>query len=267
MILFLDLETTGLDLSEAHIVEFAALGYGFEPEPLRLLEMTGFSAGLVNPGIPIPPEASAVHHLVDADVAHAPTEDALAGMLAEEYAGRTIEAICGHNVGAYDLPIARKRLRWPPDAPVLDTYRLARHAWPDLPSYKLGVLAYRFGLHPRDVPADLDRSGKAGQHSAGYDCLVCAALLRRIMLEVEWETEAPLWHWRARAADAIGRGATPLLALAALSSAPITVKTIRFGKHSGTAVKDLPRDYVAWLLKQPWMQTEQPDLYATLRRM
>ncbi|MFH1185098.1 MAG: 3'-5' exonuclease [Chloroflexota bacterium] len=252
-ILFLDLETTGLDLETTHIVEYAALEYGYEPAPLRLLEMTGFSAGLVNPSIPIPPEASAVHHLVDADVAHAPTEDTLAGMLAEEYAGRSIDAICGHNVGGYDLPIARKRLGWPPEAPVIDTLRLARHVWPDLPSYKLGVLAYRFGLHPRDVPADLDRGGKAGQHSAGYDCLVCAALLRRMLQEI---TVGACSHAENGCGASIGNsegyGDTPLLALAALSAGPITVKTIRFGKHSGQLVADLPRDYVAWLLRRTW---------------
>lgn len=244
MILFFDLETTGLDLEEAHIVEFAALGYGWplgdEPEALHL--------SLVDPAIFIPPEASAVHHIVNADVQAAPIEDRLGIMLRENIPAPA--ALCGHNISLYDLPIARKRLSWPPDVPVLDTDRLARHTWTDLPSYKLEVLAYRFGLHPSEEMAAMVARPKTcsglGAHSAGYDCLMCVGLLKRVVAE---------------------SGVDTLAGLASLSAAPITVKTMRFGKHSGTAVADLPRDYVAWLLRQPWLAVEQPDLAWTLRRM
>ena len=252
MILFLDLETTGVDIETAHIVEYAAMEYGHTDNPLELsCSADDWSVGLVNPGVPIPPETSAVHHLVDADVQHSPTEDQAAGMLAEVQDGRVPAAICGHNVGAFDLPIARKRLGgWPPDAPVLDTYRLAMHVWPDLPSYKLEVLAYRFALHPRDVPDDLTRGGKAGQHSAAYDCVVAANLLRLIIDDVQS-------NMREEYHDLAG--------MVRLSAEHITVKKMRFGKHAGQFVRDLPRSYVDWLMKQPWMPTEQPDLYDTLK--
>lgn len=244
-ILFFDLETTGLDLAEAHIVEFAVLRYGW---PLGD-ELPGLNLRLVNPGVPIPPEASAVHHIVNADVQDAPIEDRLGIVLRETLP--SMGALCGHNISLYDLPIARARLGWPaPGVPVLDTDRLARHVWPDLPSYKLEVLAYRFGLHPdEDLAALVARPRTCrsiGAHSAGYDCLMCVNLLRRIVSE---------------------SGVDTLSGLAELSASLILVKKMRFGKHSGSLVADLPRDYVAWLKKQSWLQAEQPDLAYTLNQL
>lgn len=244
-ILFLDLETTGLDLAAAHIVEFAAMRYGW---PLGD-ERPGLNLRLIDPGVPIPPEASAVHHLVDADVEGCMTESQLGELLsALPVPGVGGSAICGHNISLYDLPIARARLGWPPaGVPVLDTDRLARHVWPDLPSYKLEVLAYRFGLHPSDQFASLVARPRTcrsiGAHSAGYDCLMCVNLLRRIAAE---------------------SGVDTLSGLAELSASPILVKKMRFGKHAGQLIADLPRDYIAWLLRQPWLQAEQPDLAYTL---
>lgn len=240
---FFDLETTGVDVATSHIVEFAALKYAW---PLDIMRDSVLC--LVNPGIPIPPEASAVHHLVDANVAGATTEAELAEKL--DLLGEHLipDAVCGHNIAAYDLPISQARLHWPdPGVPVLDTMRLAQHVWPDLPSYKLEVLAYRFDLHPsEELVQEISwhvGGVQPGSHSAGYDCLLCVNLLRRIVAE---------------------SGVDTLAGLEELSASPITVRTMRFWKHSGQPVADLPRDYVAWLLKQPWLATDHPDLLHTL---
>lgn len=242
-ILFLDLETTGLDLDTTHIVEFAALEFAW---PLGD-EISDVVLRLVNPGIPIPPEASAIHHLVDAHVANAVMEEELGERLAKRPAPG---ALCGHNISGYDLPLARLRLDWPPEAPVLDTDRLARHTWPDLPSYKMEALAYRFNLHPTVELASLvarpQTCAGLGAHSAGYDCLLCVALLRCILDET---------------------GPMELQDLAALSTSPITVKKMRFGKHFGQLVTDLPSSYVAWLMRQSWLETDHPDLHHTLKQL
>jgi DNA polymerase-3 subunit epsilon len=57
----LDVETTGLDPAVARVLEVAALRLdpGGKPESFH---------ALVNPGVPIPPEASAIHGILDRDV-------------------------------------------------------------------------------------------------------------------------------------------------------------------------------------------------------
>lgn len=60
-LVYLDFEGTGTDVAFDRIVEFTFLEDGGEPWTER-----------VNPGIPIPAEATAVHGISDADVAHLP---------------------------------------------------------------------------------------------------------------------------------------------------------------------------------------------------
>ncbi len=62
----LDVETTGRDANTDRIVEIGiVIGRGTE-----VITRRGW---LVNPGVPIPAEATAVHHITDADVAAAPS--------------------------------------------------------------------------------------------------------------------------------------------------------------------------------------------------
>ena len=66
-----DIETTGLDPATDRIVEIAVVVVDFQGQHYRKLFHS-----LVDPGIPIPPEASAVHHITTAMVAgKAPTPD------------------------------------------------------------------------------------------------------------------------------------------------------------------------------------------------
>ena len=74
-LVFIDLETTGLSTQEDRIVQMAVL---------KLLpggEFTSHST-LVDPGVPIPPEATAVHGISDEQVAGRPRFAALAPQLA-----------------------------------------------------------------------------------------------------------------------------------------------------------------------------------------
>src|SRR5438270_14068809 len=67
----LDLETTGVDPKLDRIIEVSVLkllpGGGHDHRTRR-----------VNPGVPIPPEATAVHGITDDDVADSPTFRAIA---------------------------------------------------------------------------------------------------------------------------------------------------------------------------------------------
>ena len=94
-IVFFDLETTGVDVTRDHIVEISIikiLPTGEEIEKTRR----------INPGIKIPPEATAVHHITDEDVADAPMFKQIARSLANELTGCDI---AGFNSNKFDIPM------------------------------------------------------------------------------------------------------------------------------------------------------------------
>lgn len=94
-IVFLDLETTGINVVTDRIVEIAFLKIfpdGREEEKLLL----------INPGIPIPPEASAIHHIYDADVKDAPLFREEARNLAKFIEGCDL---AGFNSNRFDIPL------------------------------------------------------------------------------------------------------------------------------------------------------------------
>ena len=66
LIRVIDIETTGIDPATDAIIEIASV------DMLREGGVTNAMDTLVRPGKPIPPSASAVHHLVDEDVQNAP---------------------------------------------------------------------------------------------------------------------------------------------------------------------------------------------------
>lgn len=94
-IIFFDLETTGTNILTDRIVEISIIKIhtdGSETVHSRR----------VNPGMPIPPEATAVHHITDADVANEPHFEAIAPKLVKFIAGCDI---AGFNSNRFDLPM------------------------------------------------------------------------------------------------------------------------------------------------------------------
>ena len=62
----IDVETTGTDPTKDAIIEIGSVDLVADGS------ITNQQSTLVRPGIPVPPESSAVHHLINADVAGAP---------------------------------------------------------------------------------------------------------------------------------------------------------------------------------------------------
>lgn len=94
-LIFFDLETTGTNISEDRIVEFSYLkvlpGGDTEAKSRR-----------INPERPIPPEATAVHHISDADVADAPAFRQVAKALLAIFDGCDV---AGFNSNRFDVPL------------------------------------------------------------------------------------------------------------------------------------------------------------------
>lgn len=96
----LDLETTGIHVPSARIVEFGAVR--FTPD--------GSWDGVryrFNPGVPIPPEATKKHGITDAMVATAPPFARSAKQIVTFLDGCDL---CGFNIKRFDLPILENEM-------------------------------------------------------------------------------------------------------------------------------------------------------------
>jgi DNA polymerase-3 subunit epsilon len=98
---FFDLETTGLSLSSDRIIELALIRISPQGDVLERVRR-------FNPGIPIPPEASAVHGITDQDVAEEPPFSATARSLAELLDNCDL---AGFNIRRFDLPMLLAEFR------------------------------------------------------------------------------------------------------------------------------------------------------------
>ncbi|NCA83293.1 MAG: 3'-5' exonuclease [Opitutae bacterium] len=90
-----DLEATGLNKRADRIVAIALVRY----EPSGRIEQADY---LINPGIPIPEETTAIHGITDADVAAAPSFAEMAEALAAHFDGADL---AGYNILGYDIPL------------------------------------------------------------------------------------------------------------------------------------------------------------------
>ena len=97
----LDLESTGTDVSEDRIVEIAALKLDSSGDTI-------LHSKKVNPGIPIPPGAAAIHGITDDDVAGCPEFGGIASKVAAFLAGCDL---AGYNIAGFDLPLLEAEFR------------------------------------------------------------------------------------------------------------------------------------------------------------
>lgn len=94
-LIFFDLETTGTNVVNDRIVELSYIKVypdGTEEKKVRR----------INPGIPIPPASSAVHHITDEDVKNEPTFRQIAKSLHSIFEGCDI---AGFNSNKFDVPL------------------------------------------------------------------------------------------------------------------------------------------------------------------
>lgn len=94
-IVFFDLETTGIDVVHDRIVEIAVVKV--EPSGDKDVKVRR-----INPGMPIPPEATAVHGITDDDVKDAPRFEQIARSL---YAFLDGCDLGGYNSNKFDVPM------------------------------------------------------------------------------------------------------------------------------------------------------------------
>ena len=231
----LDTETTGADPTKDKPIELAYV-------VVENFKVDFPKSWFIDPKTPIPPEASAVHHLTDEDVVGAKTLEELWPEVEPELKGQVIVA---HNA-MFDISM----LPMLKDNPILCTLRLAKHLWPKghvsergfpLANHQQQVLRYWLGLK-------IDTKGLAA-HWAAADILVTAELLMtqlRIYLDCGGEDD--------------------LDALLEFVNSPIEVKALSFGKHANEPLQKIPSSYLEYLLDKDKERPLDADLKASLRR-
>ena len=101
----LDTETTGLNTAECKVIELGMILFEFNPETGQLHRVLKVFDELEDPGVPIPPETTAVHHITDDMVRGKRINDA-----AVEKVIADASVIIAHNA-SFDRPFVEKR--WP----------------------------------------------------------------------------------------------------------------------------------------------------------
>ena len=199
----IDIETTGIDPARDAIVEIASV------DLQRDTTITNFQETLVRSSIAVPAAASAVHHLIDADLANAPHLEAVINRF------KGADAYVAHNC-SFERSFLGSHLG---DAIWVCTYKCALRVWPDLVAHGNQALRYHFG---HINPLGVDRA-RLVPHRALSDAIVTAAIFFELVKHISWPE---LVRW---------------------SEQPALLTYLRFGMHRGERFDAAPGDYLLWL--------------------
>lgn len=250
-----DLESTGLDPFEDRIVSLALVevrgggaeaaelrggpqrDLGLEPGPGR-----GGPAGgghgptpqlvfksLVDPGVPIPPDATAVHGITDEMVASAPPFGVIAGAVQAEIEGAVL---VGYNSRRFDTILLDRELRRA-GQPGIDLFRVR----------EIDVLGLWRVLEPRTLEGAVRRwlgvpQEAQERHDAARDAVATARVLLAMQEALGFSLE--------EAAD-LSRPEDEVDRTGRFRVDPDTGQVVfAFGRHRGEPVSDHP-DYLDWM--------------------
>ena len=161
-----DVETTGLDPQADRIVEVGATRFGREGS-------RGEYQRLINPGCPIPPDATAIHGITSADVGSSPPIGAALPEVSDFFGDSVLVA---HNapfdMGFFDAAFSQAD-KEPLPNPVICTLQLARATFPGLAGYGLETLVRTLGIP------------EGTHHRALADALQSAEVFRRCIESTE----------------------------------------------------------------------------------
>jgi exodeoxyribonuclease X len=178
-------------------------------------KIIGPESMLVNPGHPISPQTSAIHHIVDEDVAHAPPLPEAWRIATAMPVGETIDYLSAHSAKFERRFISDEMtggLQW------IDTYKGALRIWPDLETHS------NQGIRYARRPDGLDRELARFAHRAGPDSYVTAFHLRDLLEAAEI---ADLVKW---------------------SGEPALQTTCHIGKQRGMKWRDVDDGFLEWVI-------------------
>lgn len=203
--IYYDTETTGIRVEKDRIIEIAA----YNPTTKESF------CELINPGVPIPPGATSVHHITDAMVESA-ASFAVVGQAFIDFCGPNAVLIA-HNNDSFDKPFieaeAKRNGLSLPSWPYVDSLKWARKYRNDLPRHPLQFLREVYGIASNQAHRALD------------DVIVLHEVFSQMTDDLPIET---------------------ILSLMSVSS---PVSRMPFGKHQGKLLSEIPKNYIQWLEK------------------
>lgn len=211
--LILDTETNKLN---GRPIQIAYAPCSFEHGKLQF-NMNAVFDQLYNCGEKIDFGAMSVHHIIQSDLTGKPPHTDF--RLPDE----TIYLI-GHNI-QYDIEALVKCGVNAHYIKPICTLNLSRRVYPEAESHKLGALAYMLS---KDHHATRDLLKNA--HNAKTDIYITSLILLDIVQKLNIQDMEHLYEESCKA---------------------LIPEFINFGKFKGTAIKNLPIDYVRWLQRQP----------------
>ena len=218
MLIYLDLETTGLEESD-RICSLAVVFNG-EGE-------WGSREELIKPSRKIRPEAMAVHHITNEMVKEAPSfeHSSIAAFLNEH--NSVDNTLVAHNIG-FDLSmLAKEGFVW--QGGIIDTLKCARHLIGEIDRFSLQYLRYELGLYRSEA----EEAGKLGIQTRAHNALSDAfhvLLLHRYLNEMADDRK-----------------------LQELSVKPVLIKRLNFGKYRDHYLEEVAMNdagYLRWMLEQ-----------------
>ena len=203
-----DLETTGTTPNDA-VVEIAAVDLLGE-------QIIPVGSDLVRPPIPIPPQASAVHHITDDDVSGSPTLEGLLPFYMNEGRVAGVGVFTAHHWVFEGQWLSGKLA----GRPVICTYKAALRVWPEAPGHSNQAL--RYWLKPKGFRSEF----ASPAHRAQPDAYVTALLLRELLRVVSVDN------------------------LIAWTGEPVLLPRVTFGRHRGCRWNEVPVDYLEWITER-----------------
>ena len=201
--IYYDTETTGVKAERDRIIEIAA----YDPVLNRTFEK------LINPGIPIPAEATAIHNISNEMVQDKPDFSVVGKEFIEFCEGDVV--LIAHNNDGFDMHFLRHEfgrhdLEMPKWA-FLDTLKWARRYRPDLPRHTLQFLREIYQIAANNAHRALD------------DVVVLHQVFSYMIDDLDIDTVFNLLN------------------------KPRELQHMPFGKYQGKLLKDVPQDYLKWL--------------------
>ena len=205
----IDFETTEDDVKADHIVEF-----GYTDFLVDEMAVSNPVSGLINPGRPIAPQSSAVHHITTSMVLGAPLVQCVPNFLLDGMEPGDVFA--AHNAEYERRFFDGHGHAW------ICTRKVAHDLYEDAPSYALQTLRYWL---------DLDRAGMSRDlafppHRGGPDSYMTAwllAVMHRAMSNVEY--------------------------MVALSDRPMLLRSVPFPHaHKGKSFEEIDDGLLRWYL-------------------
>lgn len=223
--IYYDTETTGLKPDKDKIIEIAA----YDPVLGKTFEK------LINPGSPIPPEASAISKITDDMVANAPSFSEIGKEFIEFCEGDVV--LIAHNNDAFDIHFLRNefqrhQISMPTHWNFLDSLKWARRYRPDLPRHTLQFLREIYAIEANNAHRALD------------DVIVLHKIFELMIDDLSIEEVFKLMN------------------------RPRDIQHMPFGKHQGEPLNKVPRAYIQWLASNgAFDKPENKDLKESFQRL